>query len=190
MEIKMKENINLKSAVLRHQIALEAVELLYGREESLQTEIEIYTILAFVDTLSANNLIEECNQDKRNLIDIMEHDVEPVFLQLVEDENYYNLYKEILNDVMLYCHKVYEENHSLIGMLNTITEAISSLEPEQVKDVLAKTGEIAGRVKEKELAQQKMIADQKAKQTEEVNDKLQQLINKFTKIEEIPEATE
>lgn len=190
MEIKTKENINLKSAVLKHQIALEAVELLYGREESLKTEIEIYTILAFVDTLSENNLIEECNQDKRNLIDIMEQEIEPIFLQLIEGKEYYDLYKEILDDVNLYCHKVYEENHSLIGMLNTITEAISSLEPEQVKEVLTKTGEVAGKVKEKELAQQKAIEDKKIKQTEEVNDKLQQLINKFTKIEETPEATE
>lgn len=190
MEIKMKKDVNVKSAVLKHQIALEAVELLYGREESLKTEIEIYTILAFIDNLSENNLIEECNQDKRNLIDIMGQEIEPVFLQLITNEDYYNLYKEILNDVELYCHKVYDENHSLIGMLNTITEVISSLEPEQVKEVLTKTGEMAGKIKEKELAQQKEIADQKAKQTEEVNDKLEQLINKFTKIEEIPEATE
>lgn len=190
MEIKIRENINLDSAVLKHQIALEAVELLYGREEALRTEIEIYTILAYMDTLSESNLIEECNQDKRGLIDIMEQDIEPIFLQLIADEKYYNLYKEILNDVELHCRKVYDENHSLIGMLNTITEAISSLEPEQVQEVLVKTGEVAGKLKEKEILQQKEIAEKKTAQAEEVNDKLEQLINKFTKIEGKPEATE
>lgn len=95
MKMTLKKNINTKSLVLKHNIMLEVSNLTMGREGVLQTEKDLYLVLAFMDNLIEEDLIQECNEDKRDLTAVMIEDIEPEFLKLIEQEEYKELYKEM-----------------------------------------------------------------------------------------------
>ena len=75
MKLTLKENeINAKSLMVKHDILMKSTGLVSGREGVLETEKELYLMIAFVDTFVEENLIELCNQDERSLNDIIVQD--------------------------------------------------------------------------------------------------------------------
>ena len=95
MKMTYKKNLNINSLVLRHNIMLEVSNLTMGREPLLQTEKDLYLVLAFMDNLVEEDLIAEINEDGRDLTAIMLEDVEPEFLKLTKNEEYKELYNEM-----------------------------------------------------------------------------------------------
>ena len=95
MKMTYKKNLNINSLVLRHNIMLEVSNLTMGREGVLQTEKDLYLILALMDNLVEEDLIAEINEDGRDLTAIMLEDVEPEFLKLMEKQEYKDLYDEM-----------------------------------------------------------------------------------------------
>ena len=80
MKLTLKENeINAKSLMVKHDILMKSTGLVSGREGVLETEKELYLMIAFVDTFVEENLIELCNQDKRSLNEIIVQDIEPIY---------------------------------------------------------------------------------------------------------------
>jgi len=93
MEITIKKDVNTKSLVLRHQMLEQAVVLLGERDEALQTEKDLYIMLSMIDWLAEEDILKYCNESEENLIDILEREVEPTFLKLLEQEDYRELYE-------------------------------------------------------------------------------------------------
>lgn len=183
MELTIKKDINYQSKVLKHNVVTQAVMLLQGREGSLKTELEIYTVLAIMENLVEENLIELCNNDTRDLIDIMASDIEPMFNNLLESEEFNIFYNDVFNNVMRYCDRVYAEQHSMRGLLDTIVDLLASLDTTEVQEVLEKTGEMAAAIKTKHNeTMEKQSAEYQEKiinKQEEISDALRKVMANY-----------
>ncbi len=144
MKITLKENVNTKSLVLQHNILTQAITLMSGREEALETEKDIYLMIALVNAIIEEDLIQECNNDGRDLNNIVALEIEPFFLNLIEKESQYetmfNNVKRIFSD---YYQKLYEKQHSFMGILDALLTSIEAMGIEDKKEVLNGTAKIA-----------------------------------------------
>lgn len=172
MKLTLKENINTKSFILRHSIILRAISLLTGREESLETEKDTYLMLGMIDMLVNEDIVEECNEDERTFNEIVENDLEPFFFNLIEKEEYNDLFnycKGILKD---FYNKMYDTQHSIIGVIDAFLTMIGSLSPEEKKETLIETAKIAEKALDRKT-------EKLQEGTKEVNNKLEQLIEQY-----------
>lgn len=144
MKITLKENVNTKSLVLQHNILTQAITLMSGREEALETEKDIYLMIAFTNTIINEDLIQECNNDGRDLNQIVATEIEPFFLQLLEQnigyEQMFNNVKRIFGD---YYQKMYEKQHSFMGVIDGLLTSLETMSIEDKKEILNGTAKIA-----------------------------------------------
>lgn len=174
MKFTLKENVNTESFVLKHNILLQANGLAMGREGVLQTEKDLYLIIAFVDNLIEEDLIEECNNDERGLTNIVLEDIEPFFFNLIKIDKYNILFKEVEKLFLQRCKEIWDNQHSIVGLFDSLLTAISLLDTEDKKEILETTGKMA----EKAFEKRTQIMEAK---TEETNSKLEELIKQYQK---------
>lgn len=172
MKLTIKKDVDFNSIILKHNILLQASNLAMGREGALQTEKELYLILAMLDNICEENVIEACNEDKRDLATIMTKDVEPVYLELMKNENYTNFYEELKGLFLQRCKEIWDNQHSIMGLLDTILMALQNLTEDDKKEILASTAKIA------EAAFDRRTAEMTAK-VDETNDKLEAFVKKY-----------
>ena len=172
MKMTYKTNINTNSLVLRHNILLEVGNLTMGREGVLQTEKDLYLVLALMDNLIEEDLIEECNQDGRDLTTIMLEDIEPEFMKLMKQDEYKQLYEEMRQLHSQRCKEIWDNQHSMIGVIDMILTTISTMSEEDKKAALVETGKIA------EAAFDRRTQELSQK-TEEVNSKLEDFVRQY-----------
>ena len=139
MKLTLKENINTNSLMLKHNILLQASGLVMGREGVLQTEKDLYLIMALVDNVIEEDLIASCNEDTRELSAIMTEDIEPFFNSLMEKEEYKILYNEMKELFLQRCKEIWDNQHSLIGVIDGFLTMIASMTEEDKKEALVQT---------------------------------------------------
>lgn len=179
MKITFKK-VNLESVVLQHNILLEATSMLVGREGVLNTEKELYLELAIVDALAEENIIAMCNESEKNLNELMEKDIEPALLGwLAEDADGLkrSFYEKLKYNLLEHEERIWKEQHSLMGMVESFLTMIGSMTEEDKKEALEKTGEVAKAVVE---AQTKTMEEK----SDKVASKLDELIAQFTQKDE------
>lgn len=143
MKLTLKENINTNSLMLKHNILLQASGLVMGREGVLQTEKDLYLIMALVDNVIEEDLITSCNEDTRELSAIMTEDIEPFFNSLMEKEEYKILYNEMKELFLQRCKEIWDNQHSLVGVIDGFLAMIASMTEEDKKEALVQTAKIA-----------------------------------------------
>lgn len=181
MELTLKENIKTNSLMLKHNILLQASELIMGREGVLQTEKELYLMLAMVNQLIEEDLIALCNEDGRELEDIVTEDIEPFFENIIIKEEYKRLYNECKDLFLARCKEIWDNQHSIVGVIDAIMTTIATMTDEDKKEALVETGKIA----EKAFERRTEVMSKKA---DETNSKLAQLMEKYqTSVEETDE---
>lgn len=172
MKLTLRKNLNTKSLVLKHNIVLEATMLLEGREGVLETEKDIYLMIAMVNVLVEEDLLQMCNDDKRDLSTIIVEDIEPFFEQIISQDEYNTLYLDCKKILLNRCKEIWDNQHSIIGVLDAILTSLSTITDDDKKEVLEATGKIA-----------KQAYDDRTKKleqsTKQTNDKLQELIEKY-----------
>ena len=173
MKLTLKENININSLTLQHNIILQATTLIQGREGVLETEKRIYLLLALVDMIVQEDFLELCNSDERILTDILMEDVEP-FIDSLKNENKDYIYAiNYMEEVFLeHCQQIWDNQHSIIGAIEAFLMMIGSMSEEDKKEALIETSKIA---------QQAFDSRTKTleKETKEVNSKLEQLVQQY-----------
>lgn len=175
MKLTLKENINIGSLTLQHNMLLRAVGLLEGREGGLDTEKRIYLMIAMIDLLVQEDLLALCNEDDRDLPTIMIEDIEPFFFTLInENKEYETVYHYLENKILEYCRRVWSEQHSVLGVIDAILTTIASIPEDDKKQVLEDTGKVAAELYEKRT-------DILERQSVEVSDKLNKLIQQYQK---------
>jgi len=172
MKLTLNEQFNINSVVEQHKILVQATMLLQGREGVLETEKELYLILALVNAMVNEDLVELCNDDNRDLITIMEEDVEPFFLEHLGTTIPRELYMDLRFMLLNRCREIWENQHSVMGLIDTLLLAIGSLSEEDKKEALVQTAHIAEKVYENRT-------EKLEKQGEEMNAKMAELINKY-----------
>ena len=177
MELTLKENYNISSITMQHNILLQALTMLEGREGALETEKKLYLIVSLVNNLVEENLLELCNNDERDLPTILMEDIEPFFIKMIEEDNKIKEAYDYMEKILLNrCDKIWEDQHSLLGVADAILTAIGSMTEEDKKEVLLKTGEMAEQAFNHRT--EKMEAA-----TQETNNKLEALIAQYQKKE-------
>ena len=172
MKFTLKENINTQSFVLKHEILLQASELAMGREGVLQTEKDLYLMMSFINNLIEEDLIDSCNKDERDLTTIVLEDIEPYFFNLIKEEKYKELYNEMRALFLQRCKEIWDNQHSIVGVMDSILTSIATMSPEDKKEVLEKTGEIA----EKAFDRRTEAMEKKA---DETNNKLEAFVRAY-----------
>ena len=173
MKLTLKKDVNLHSLTLQHNILLQATMLLEGREDGLKTEKEIYLMIAMVDMLVQENLLELCNQDTRELSAIIIEDIEPFFnneiMNSVENKE---AYQTMLHALLERCDKIVERRYSIVGVIDSLLITLGTLTSEEKAEILEKTGEVAAKVYEKRT-------EQMTEQAQETNSKLEALVQQY-----------
>lgn len=172
MKLTIKQNIDFNSIILKHNILLQASNLTMGREGALQTEKELYLILAMLDNICEENIIEQCNEDKRDLATIMTEDVEPVYLALMKNEDYIGFYAELKELFLQRCKEIWDNQHSIMGVLDTILMGLQSLTEDDKKEILTSTAKVA------EAAFDRRTAEMTEK-VDEANSKLEAFVRQY-----------
>lgn len=173
MELNLKENLNINSIALQHNILLRAIMLLEGREGALETEKRLYLMIALVDTIIKEDLLELCNEDERDLPDIIMEEIEPFFYKLIEENEDIEMVYEYLTSVLLdHCQQIWDNQHSMMGVVDAILTTIATMSEEDKKEALVATGKIAEQAFERRT-------EQLAEKTEAVNSKLEALVKQY-----------
>lgn len=175
MELNLKENLNINSIALQHNILLRAIMLLEGREGALETEKRLYLMIAFVDTIVKEDLMELCNEDDRELFDIILEEIEPFFIKIQQENADIEIAYDYLSCVLLdHCQEIWNHQHSGIGLIDAILTLIASMSEEDKKEVLVSTGKIAEQAFERRT-------EQMTQQAERANNKLEALVKQYQK---------
>ena len=110
MELTLKENYNISSITMQHNILLQALTMLEGREGALETEKKLYLIVSLVNNLVEENLLELCNNDERDLPTILMEDIEPFFIKMIEEDNKIKEAYDYMEKILLNrCDKIWED---------------------------------------------------------------------------------
>lgn len=174
MTFTIKKEINPESLILKHNILLQASDLTMGREGALQTEKDLYLMMAFVNNFIEEDLIALCNDDERDLGRITIEDIEPFFNGLMELEPNRKLYEEIHKLFLDRCKEIWDNQHSFYGVLDALLTMIGSMDEEGKKEVLEATGKIAEQAFDRRT-------DAMTKKVDETNTKLEQLVQQYMK---------
>lgn len=184
MELTLKKGVNINSLTLQHNILIRATMLLEGREGVLETEKLIRLMLATVDMIVEEDVIDLCNNDGRDLITIMMEDIEPFFNNLMEDENFRHAWFYMCDILLKRCKEIWDNQHSAMGVIDAILTMIATIPEEDKKEALVATGKIAEQAFERRT--EKMAA-----KADETNDKLAQFVKTYQeKAEKEKEAKE
>lgn len=176
MQMTLVENLNTESIVLRHKILVQSIGLISGREGVLETEKDLYLILALLDNIIQEDLVKQCNDDERELVVIMEEDLEPYFFNLIQDKKYNDLYLYVRKVFLDKCKEIWDNQHSLLGVIDTILTVVSSMDEEQKGEILESTANVAKAVYEKRT---EILSDK----ADEANNKLEQLVQMYQRKE-------
>lgn len=176
MKMTLKQNINTNSLVLRHRILVQATGLVMGREGALETEQDLFLMLSFIDNIIEENLVEECNEDERDLITIMETEVEPFFFEIMKQEKYKEMWDYVNKIFIDKCKEIWANQHSIIGVIDTILEVLGTMDETQKGEILKSTAKIA------EAAQEKRTAIM-AEKADQANSKLEELVKSYQRAE-------
>lgn len=181
MTITFKEGVNPQSVIVKHGILMQAATLITGREGVLETEKELYLILAMIDFLAEENVIEECNNDARDLVTIMAEDIEPKFFELIKDEEWNNMYLDMRRIHLSRCQEIWNNQHSVVGIVDMLLEIMTSMDEVNKKDVLKDTAKLAEQLYQKrtESMNEKM---------DEANSKLEQFVKSYQEKEKTNNA--
>lgn len=177
MKLTLNKNINLHSIMVSHDIVTRAIDLIAGREGALLTEKIMYLIIGMVDVLIEEDLVAECNEDGRTLNEIVRDDIEPFFNKLQEDDKYCELFNQCKSIYLDYCDRVWQNQHSVVGVIDTLLTAISLMDENDKKEVLEKTGETAAKLYEERTERMEQAS-------EKVNNKLEELVKQYQKIDQ------
>lgn len=172
MKFTLKENVNLRSVVLKHNVVLDALNLLEGREGSLKTEREIYTMIAMANSFIEEDLTEFCNNSTEELIDIVRNYIEPFVLGLIEKPEYAAFYNDVLTEVIESTDEFIRKQETLPHMIKTFFTVLGSMAPEQKAEM---TEQLTGLIKE----QNKEKTEKAKTAIQNVDEKIQKLMEQY-----------
>lgn len=195
MEMTVKQNINAKSIVLKHKIALGASLMLEERELTLDTDAELYTMVSVVNNFIEENLLDLIEADEREFAEILESDVEPLFDKIMIDYNYQDTFEEIVSTVVNYLDNLQYRRNTVMGLINTLIDFLTDQNWEDLEfffnDLKQRGSSLLSSVvtDEAKAEPKKIIQRVNQEQFDGASDKIKELIEKFQKSTPAPETS-
>lgn len=177
MDFKMKETVNFDSLVLKKKILGETLEIISNKTNYTITDLQFYLMISFVNALVEENVIVYCLADEDKLMDRLENVIEPLFNEHIKNnKEIFYIYNELTDDLVDFMEREHENNLSVVGILNSIMDALSGIDYQRVLDIVNSTiEEKTQEVTKKEKEIKTLTADEAAIESE----KMKALINQF-----------
>lgn len=195
MEMTVKQNMNAKSIVLKHKIALGASLMLEERELTLDTDAELYTMVSVVNNFIEENLLDLIEADEREFAEILEADVEPLFDKIIVDYDYKETFEEIVETVVNYLDSLQYRRNTILGLVNMVIDFLSDQNWEDLEfffNDLKQRGSslLTAMVTDMPKTETKKIIQRtNQEQFDGASDKIKDLIEKFQKQTPTQEAS-
>lgn len=188
MNMTVKQNINSKSLVLKHKIAVGTTALLEGREFLLDSDVELYTMVSLVNNFIEENLMELIEADTRNFPEILEDTIEPFFMNILKEYEYENTYYEIVGIVLSFLNEQEMRRNTLIGLVNHLIDIFGEQGWEDLEFFFTELknrgskflADIAGNLPAPETQETKSVVKRaRVEEFEGADEKMKALIQKF-----------
>ena len=175
MKLTIDKTINYKSNIVKHDIVLQASNLLQGREGALDTEKKMYLQLSAINIVIEEDLFDMIDKDERPLRTIMTEDIDPLLFELMENKDFKDMYEEVEKDLFSYVNRIWNNQHSVIGLIDAILTTLGSLDSKDKKEAIEAVGNLAKEAYDKRT-------ESMNKELKESNDKLSMLVKKYEKM--------
>jgi len=176
MELTLKEGYDLSSNAQKYQIVLDTIALL-GEEENFTTAgITTIAMIAVASNACNEDVIDLYNNSEMSSIDFSKNIIEPFIDKLLKDNKEY-LY-DIVEDVYNYKERDIEISGKFIFAIKKVLKELGSMDTNVISDII-----LSATALKDSATKERVAATEEAKQEQiaEVNDKLQDLVNKFIK---------
>lgn len=176
MELKFKQEFKLESMVQRYQIVLDTIALTEGEDNFTTSGIRIAAMIALLSNACEEDIVELYNKANDKIYQFCAEVVEPHVLKLLNNDLEY--LHEIVQEVIEYKQRDIEMSGKIIYAIKKALAELSEMDTKSLADIILSITSLKNTaIQEAALVQE----EQKQEQIEAVDDKLQQLINKFTK---------
>ncbi len=173
MELTFKKDFDLTKNTLQHRIVLDTIELLKDKENYTKQEIMSMAYLAILQNVCEENVIELISkeQEKTDFWTILETVIEPK-VEKALGENKAPLY-DIVFGVEEFKAREIEMNGKFFYAVRELIKQLGNLDTKEISDILVSVNSLRTAAKE--------VASEETKEQEVavVNEKMQELINKF-----------
>lgn len=143
MEVKLKDQVQVKSFTFKKRVIEEAMELIGEKNNFVINDIEFVVMIAFLNNLVENNLILETLHDIETLEQKLNEEVEPLFTQLVvENETYLEVFEDIVGQMEDYMIRAYKNRQTVAGFFYDIINEIGDMSLEDVSNILEQVVQI------------------------------------------------
>jgi len=176
MELTLKKEYDLSSNAQKYQVVLDTISLL-GEEENFTTAgITTIAMISIAANACNEDVIDLYNNSKMSSVDFSKKIIEPFINDLLKDNKEY-LY-DIVDDVYNYKEREIEISGKFIFAFKKVLRELSQSDTNVISDIILSAAALKdSATKEKAVAAE----EAKKEQIAEVNDKLQDLVNKFIK---------
>lgn len=172
MELKLKEGVNLSLLTTQHEIILSALELIDESAIHIDTEIKMDLMIALVNYMTEEGVIEYLEDKKGTaLMDAIKKDIEPIFNQIMKDNEEYITY--IYNTIKIYLDKNFTDKNSIIGLFRQMFDVLKDMTEEEKKDLANIVNNMVA------AKEDKKIQDRFLQTKEGLNKKMEDLIKSY-----------
>lgn len=173
MELTFKKDFDLTKNTLQHRIVLDAIELLKDKENYTSQEITSMVYLSILQHVCEENVIELISKEEGNadFWEILETVIEPKAEEALGD-NKSPLY-DIVYNVENFKDREIEMNGKFFYAIRELIKQLGDLDTKEISDIIVSINSLRTTAKEAALE------DTKEKEVAVVNERMQELINKF-----------
>lgn len=173
MELTFKKDFDLTKNTLQHRIVLDAIELLKDKENYTSQEITSMVYLAILQHVCEEDVIELISKEEGNtdFWEILENVIEPKVEEALGD-NKSPLY-DIVYNVESFKNREMEMNGKFFYAVKELIKQLGDLDTKEISDIIVSMNSLRTNAKEA------VLEDTKEKEVAVVNEKMQELINKF-----------
>ena len=128
MEIKLKEQVNVKSLTFKKRVIEEAIELLGRKRNYIDNDIDFVVMITFVNGLAENNVVIESLYDEANLETKISTEIEPLFeKEVLNKEDRLAVYKDIVSQMKEYMKREAANRVSIAGVIYDLLEELGNM---------------------------------------------------------------
>lgn len=173
MELTFKKDFDLTKNTIKHKVVLDAIELLKTSENFTEFEITSMLYLAILINACEENVLDWAARDEgmEKSWEKYETVIEPKALEVVKDN--VALINELVSSIYSYKERELDINGKFFYAVRELIKQLGDLDTTQISDILVAATSLRNTTKE--IAK----TEKKEQEVEIVNEKMQNLINKF-----------
>lgn len=176
MQLTIKKDFDLTSVVQKYQVVLDTLALMSDDDNFTLSGIRLTAMIALLTNACEEDVIELYNKAEGETYNFCLTVIEPHVNQILNNDMTY--LNDIVSEVADYKMRSIDMSGKVIYAIRKFLSELGQLDTKVISDIILS----ATSLRETALHEGKqLMEEQRSAQVEKVDDKLQQLINQFTK---------